>query len=214
MRQFPLIASSRFWGKILAVDNDYWIVECTMSEFPEADDAKENPERMESAGNGANKYTYFVATDIEKSEKKWIQLPNVTPDQIKKCRQIYRLFTGHLQSAVHGRVHFEWNEAVLLRAQISRIASAAIIAPNDFYVKSEEDAEDDDDENPSALEVNEEFQFLENSMSHQSWVHARPHLRLEGRCVKFVEPEVDDEAEEEEGRYICEHACSLLACTL
>lgn len=186
------IEHSRFWGKVQAMNNDYWIVEVQLAEYP--DPAEDQPPKHEDPGKGANEFVYFVTTDIESGE--WVRLKDVTPEQIKKSRSVHRLFTGDLSARVSGRVHFEWTEAELLRAQIARISAATVLAPSEFYQR----AEDEDEESPFAVELNEEFvPNEEGGATEDSWVHSRAHLRLEGRLRKWVEPEKDDDDDDEDG---------------
>jgi len=161
-----------------------------MGEYLEA--AEDAAPRNEDPGKGMNEFVYFVITDLENGE--WKQLPNVTPEQIKTSRQVYRLFTGDLSASVGGRVHFEWTEAELLRAQIARISSSTILCPNEYYVKPEEEDED----NPFAIELNEEFApNEEGGVAEDAWVHQRGHLRLEGRLAKYIEPEKEEDDDED-----------------
>jgi len=184
------IDHSRFWGKIQAMNSEYWIVEVKLAEYPEA--AEDQPPKHEDPGKGANEFVYFVTTNIENGE--WVRLKDVTPEQIKKSRQIHRLFTGDLSARVSGRVHFQWTEAELLRAQIARISASTVLAPTDYYQKPEEE----DEENPFTVELNEEFAANEEGGGSQdAWVHSRGHLRLEGRLFKWVQPEKEDEDEDD-----------------
>jgi len=180
------IEHSRFWGKIQAMNCDYWIVEAKLNEYPEA--PEDQLPKQEDPGKGANEFVYFVTTNIENGT--WIRLKDVTPEQIQKSRQIHRLFTGDLNAKVSGRVHFQWTEAELLRAQIARISGSTVLAPTDYYQKPEEE----DEENPFMVEQNEEFApNEEGGGTEDAWVHQRGHLRLEGRLYKWVEPEKEDE---------------------
>jgi len=191
IRKFQDIENSRFWGKIQAMDNDYWIIEAKLSEYPEP--AEDKPPKNEDPGKGIKEFVYFVTTNIENGE--WVKLNDVTPEQIKKSRQIHRLFTGNLKSKICGRVHFEWTEAELLRAQIARISSSIILSPNEYYQKPEEE----DEENPFLIELNEEYTPNEDGgISQDSWVHSRGHLRIEGRLKKWIEPENEDDDEDQE----------------
>jgi len=191
IRRFPEIENSRFWGKIQAINNDYWIVEAKLSEYPEIPEDK--PPKIEDPGKGINEFVYFVITNIENGE--WIKLNDATPEQIKKSRQVYRLFTGNLSESVGGQTHFEWTESELLRSQIARISSSTILAPTDYYQKPEED----DEENPFIIELNEEFVPNEDGgINEDSWCHSRGHLRLEGRLKKYIKPQYDEEDENNE----------------
>ena len=55
------IENSRFFGKICGIYNDYWILECKLSEYPEA--PENMPKKQEAPGSGCNEFVYFVATD-------------------------------------------------------------------------------------------------------------------------------------------------------
>jgi len=187
--------SSRFWGKVLAMNGDYYVVEAKLTEYPEPAEQAEDapPSRNEDPGKGANEFVYFVTTNIE-GNGEWRQLGDVTAEQIKASRRIHRLFTGDLNAKVGGRVHFAWSEAELLRAQIARISAATVLAPSEFYVRPEED----DEEDPFAMERNEEFAPNEDGgVAVDAWVHSRGHLRLEGRVAKWIAPEKEDEDDEE-----------------
>eukprot|EP00485_Elphidium_margaritaceum_P003177 CAMPEP_0202688172 /NCGR_PEP_ID=MMETSP1385-20130828/3703_1 /ASSEMBLY_ACC=CAM_ASM_000861 /TAXON_ID=933848 /ORGANISM="Elphidium margaritaceum" /LENGTH=536 /DNA_ID=CAMNT_0049343079 /DNA_START=46 /DNA_END=1656 /DNA_ORIENTATION=+ len=187
------IANTRFWGKVHGTRQDYYIVEAKLNAYPEA--AESVPAQQEQPGQGVNEFVYFVCTDLESAS--WTQLEDVSPEQIKKSREIYRLFTGDLSAQVGGRQHFEWNEAQLLRAQIARISCATVVAPAEYYQAAAEEEE----ENSFAVQLNEEFVPAEDGgASTDGWVHSRAHLRLEGRLQKWVEPENEDanEAETEE----------------
>ena len=68
-------------------------------ETPEGADPTLTPEGSE----GANQYTYWVANSVE---GEFIQLPNVTPQQILAAKQLKRMFTGNLDTVVGGHPPF------------------------------------------------------------------------------------------------------------
>lgn len=53
----------------------------------------------------------------------WIQLPDVTPKQIRVARQIYKSLTGYLDHPVITYPDFPGCEINYLRAQIARISA-------------------------------------------------------------------------------------------
>eukprot|EP00488_Nonionellina_sp_1-RS-2012_P002829 TRINITY_DN5722_c0_g1_i1.p1 TRINITY_DN5722_c0_g1~~TRINITY_DN5722_c0_g1_i1.p1 ORF type:complete len:145 (+),score=23.61 TRINITY_DN5722_c0_g1_i1:192-626(+) len=80
IRKYENIENCRFWGKIQAIDHDYYIVESTLSEYPQVPEDK--PPTNEDPGKGCNQYVYFVTTSLENAE--WTKLNDVTPEQLKK----------------------------------------------------------------------------------------------------------------------------------
>lgn len=55
------IETSRFFGKIQGLFDDYWILECKLAEYP--DPPEDKPEKQEPPGAGCNEFVYFVTTD-------------------------------------------------------------------------------------------------------------------------------------------------------
>lgn len=53
----------------------------------------------------------------------WIQLPDVTPKQIRVARQIYKALTGYLDHPIITYPDFPGCEKNYLRAQIARITA-------------------------------------------------------------------------------------------
>lgn len=67
-------------------------------------------------------------------------LPDVRPEQIRGARTLKRLLTGNLQSAVSTYPPFQWDESVLLRAQIARITSTTVLSPSGWFSQEEDEA--------------------------------------------------------------------------
>jgi len=220
VKQHSKITNPRFFGKIYGVENNYFIVETELEEYPdlkaereaaiaanaenaENEENEENEEnkviippeideKMEQPGSGCNKRVYYVCQNLYESQ--WSMLPWLTPDAIKKSRECHTLFTGNLKSIVSGRISFPGNENLFLRCIIERILCSTIISPINYYKKPEEENLDD----PFALECNEEFSSINKEEHHElsGWVHSRGHLRLEGRQNKYIKPETDEENKE------------------
>ncbi|XP_075042091.1 radial spoke head protein 6 homolog A-like [Mixophyes fleayi] len=155
----------------------------------------------EDNGTGANKYVYFVCTEVGAA---WVRLPTVTPAQITAARKIKRLFTGNLDAPVITYPPFLGTEANLLRAQIARISAGTHVSPLGYYQFGEEEG---DEEEEGAVrdtyEENPEFEGIpvaELVDSLSNWVHHVQHILPQGRCV-WVNTAVksEEEMEEEEG---------------
>lgn len=56
----------------------------------------------------------------------WIQLPDVTPKQIRVARQIYKSFTGNLDEPISTYPQFSGTEKAYLRTQIARITAGNV----------------------------------------------------------------------------------------
>jgi len=189
------IAKLQFWGKILGTKADYIILQGELDapaeapETPEGDDPKLTPE----GGDGANKYTYWVANSVDGAFK---QLPDVTPQQIIAARKLKRMFTGNLDTVVGGHPPFPGGtEQGLLRAVIALITSETHIIAKDILKADEED--------PWAIEPNEEDEDfvppttaqLSTSLSH--WQLLNPQLNADGRVRNPESEDADDEDDEE-----------------
>lgn len=104
------------------------------------------------------------------------------------------MLSGNLENKVCGQTYFDGLEKHLLRCQIARIVSSCILAPASYY----NPPEDEDEENPLAIELSEEFEGVEEASSLDSWVHQRGHLRLEGRYVKFKNGDENEDGDDDE----------------
>merc|ERR1719440_754752 len=66
----PGLSKLRFWGKILGIENDYFIAEGVIDGTGEADG------EVEARGTGTNTFSYWVSTG---TSAPWVQLPLVRP---------------------------------------------------------------------------------------------------------------------------------------
>jgi radial spoke head protein 4A len=171
----------RFWGKILGSQKDYYVVE-GVGEAPEEE---ERPSDFEKRGEGVNQFTYWVTDSVFNA---WVELPDVTPEQIKVARKIRKLFTGNLNTTIVSNPHFPGKEKEYLRAQIARITHSTYLEPRGLH-KTVED-------NPMEIENEEEPNYLQ---THQlkdlnNWVHLHQGIL---KCARIVhmEPEVPDDAD-------------------
>ena len=80
-----------------------------------------------------------------------MELPFVTPEQIRCSRYIKKIFTGELNRPVVSSPPFMQTEKYLLKAQIVRITHNCEIAPRGLYAPTED--------NPDEVEFGEEFKM-------------------------------------------------------
>lgn len=183
------LTAVRLFGKIFGTQKDYIIAEAKVPSHPEpAEDVANSKD--EPAGQGVNELCYFVCNTPGGA---WTQLPYVSVQMIKKARNMRRLFTGDLQSAVPGYPHFPWTEAHYLRAQIARIVSATTLAPKGLYSLNS-------DEEVPVVQEDEEYKGspLTELSQLDSWVHCRSYLNKQGRLTKWIAPEKEEEEQGDE----------------
>jgi radial spoke head protein 4A len=120
----------RFWGKFLGLQ-DYYVLQGTSG--LEYDD--QLAKGQEPRGEGANLHTYWVTTDLNAG---WVELPQVTPEQVKLARLIKHIVRGELEADVQGYPKFPGKEKHFLKAQIVRITHACELAPKGLYKMHEE----------------------------------------------------------------------------
>merc|ERR1712048_988347 len=223
----PTMEQCRFWGKIMGLKANYYIVEGKLP--PQDDDDEEESENDGSENNddgdedglpkstwkpvpdvepegkglpGTNMYTYWVTNEPGTG---WVQLDSVKPAHISIARQITKFFTGDLEANVDSFPVFPGQEKHLLRVQIARITHGAYVAPMTYY-QLDEEADLDDPEASAVMEpqLNPDFEgvilrdLLDPSL--QAWVHARPFILNQGRC-DFKDPnkkEGEEEFDEDE----------------
>ena len=82
-----------------------------------------------------------------------MELPFVTPEQIRCSRYIKKILTGELNRPVVSSPPFMQTEKYLLKAQIVRITHNCEIAPRGLYAPLED--------NPDEVEFGEEFKMPE-----------------------------------------------------
>ncbi|OHT01065.1 Flagellar radial spoke protein [Tritrichomonas foetus] len=201
------IATAHFWGKVMGVDRDYYIVEVEFNdgERPHGNENGEEEEKNEEGGEaekdqrppleedtGPNLKNYFVSTALG---GKWTLLPDIKPDQIVASRSIKQMFTGNLNAPVlapPGR--FEGTEKELLRAFIARVVHSCSLAPKGLYNAEETEEEQLDSNAP--IEMEEEW-VPKPIKGMESFVHRTAYILPQGR-VDFWAPEAEEEDENEQ----------------
>ncbi|CAD6993792.1 unnamed protein product [Ceratitis capitata] len=166
----------------------------------------------ELVGAGTNRYSYFVVNNVSDD---WIELPMVTPGQIRASREIKKFLTGDLEADIQSYPCFPGKEKHYLRALIARITAGTYIAPYGYYrtmTKKErraydgiedDEEEEEEEEEPSVLGEGEEDTIdndvmllknekyepeqLESLTDTEKWLHVRPNLLLQGRVIWYDE---------------------------
>lgn len=168
-----VVRGLRLWGKILGTSADYIVAEGLTEPNAAAGAVDPAGNTVERAGEGANKFTYWVCAAPGEA---WTRLPHVSPHQIVAAGAIRRTLTGRLGSLVPGHPPFPGTEAAYLRALIAQISSDTVLAPAGVYVPLEESATFEIGPNP------EEFD-APALMERDSWVHAVLPLNALGRTA-------------------------------
>ena len=75
----------------------------------------------------------------------WVELPLVTPLQVKQSRNFKYVFTGNLEQNINALGKFDAKEKHLLKCVIARITQSCELAPKGLYKLNEE--------NPTILEI-------------------------------------------------------------
>lgn len=154
----------RLWGKIYGTHKDYYVAEGFVAGQDEEGD---KPKGFEERGSGLNTFVYWVT---ENSLSKWIQLPDITPDQLDASRKIKVKLTGDLEHKIITNPFFFGLEKHYLRAQIARISQSTAIMPGGMHKLTED--------NPKEIEPIEFEEGKEYSPSTESqcllknWVHS------------------------------------------
>jgi len=178
------VQSLRFWGKIYGRDKDYYIAE---GEMDVRHQGYSKDKEIDPRGTGLNTLTYWVTDNLLAD---WVELPDVTNQQVEQSRTFKYIFTGDLNAKIQTTSAtgvFQGRERHLLRAQITRITHNTMLAPTGYLSMNEEDQ----------VEIAEDFTSpsSEELGSLETWVHVHPSILKTG---KLVHPEIDPEAEDAE----------------
>lgn len=123
----------RFWGKIYGTNKDYYVVE-GMKDGGEEEGEGADP-NIEKRGDGVNQYVYWVSESVV---DEWIQLPDLSPNDLSSSRRIKVLFSGDLEKDIITNPFFQGKEKNYLRAQIARISHGTTIIPKGLYRLAED----------------------------------------------------------------------------
>jgi radial spoke head protein 4A len=131
---------------------------------------------VEPRGQGANACAYWVSAG---GASPWVRLPAARASHIVAARNVQKLFTGSLDTAISSTPWFPGDERDLLRAQIARITATCKLAVAGWWKVDENDPKkilvdtDEEQGNPQAA-----FADLDQPAG---WVHASPYLLNNGR---------------------------------
>ena len=173
----------RFWGKVLGVQRDYWVIEGVL----DAAEEERSHWSHERRGEGINKLVYWVNDNLLED---WIQLPDATPQQIQAVRQIKHICTGNLNASIDSNPPFPGKERHFLRAQIARITHATSIIPKGLLEIDEESGKE---------KYAEEFNVpgTEELKALEVWGHQHPIILKSGRVTHSIDPATPEEQKEE-----------------
>jgi hypothetical protein len=176
----------RFWGRFYGVEKDYYVAEGMLAGNGAED--IDRPKNFEPRGTGVNTLTYWVTDNVLED---WIELPDITPDQLQVARKIKKLLKGDLNAEIKSYPLFPGKERHLLRAQIARITHGTVLIPKGIYKMSEDDI--------PVLEFEEEQPVLTSDEMGklESWAHLHPHI-LTGNRITHADPEKQFNEEGEE----------------
>ncbi|RUS79178.1 hypothetical protein EGW08_013057 [Elysia chlorotica] len=206
------LKSIRFWGKILGIHKDYFVME---TEFQDGDyesvtgsddEDEEDNRKMAAASQNSDTLSKDVSIceddddEIRPVRKRPVSIPS-EPHGTGTNAKVY--FVCNEQSP-YGRSGFgaenhatfppfPGNEANYLRAQIARIASSTSISPIGYFKFDEEGAEEEEEheETRDTYVRDEEFDGLPSrELSDPSltcWVHHANYILPQGRTV-WVNP--------------------------
>lgn len=169
-----VVRGLRLWGKFLGNGGDYIVAE-GRSEPGASAAAAVDPagNTVERAGEGANKFTYWVCSAPGEA---WTRLPHASPHTVVAAGAIRRTLTGRLGSLVPGHPPFPGNEAAYLRSLIAQISADTVLAPSGVYVPLEDSPVFEIGPNPDEFDA-------PALMERDSWVHAVLPLNALGRTA-------------------------------
>lgn len=181
----------KLWGKIKGTEKDYYVVEGTL-DAGEAAEGEEQAEGFEPRGSGVNKFVYYVCNG---PLDKWIQLPDLKPQDIINARSIKFHFSGDVDRSICTNPFFFGTEKIYLRAQIARISMSTSIVPKSLFRLQEENKREIEDNAP------EEGDIVKPSVSEMTdiskWAHYQPSILLQGKVTHKEGKPLDGEEEVE-----------------
>jgi len=173
----PGLTKLRFWGKILGIENDYFIAEGVVDGTGTADG------EVEARGTGANTFCYFVSTG---TSAPWTQLGLVRPEHIVAARKVKHIMTGNLEADVLTMPFFPGKEKHFLRAQIARISSSSCLAIAGYL-------QADDETGGITDSPDFEFPQHEELTSQDKWVHSHAFIHMNGATTWPNPDDIEDE---------------------
>lgn len=173
----------RLWGKIRGTEKDYYIAEGTLDAGEGGDGQAEG---MEERGTGVNKNVYWVCNSPLED---WVQLPDLTPEDIKNARNIKYLFSGDVNRPIFTNPFFMPTEKTLLRAQIARISQSTTLTAKGLYRFKEDDIREIEENTPEEGEIKKPS--VSEMTNLEMWQHFSPSILNQGR-VKHMEPKPAD----------------------
>lgn len=185
----------RFWGIFSTPNGNLYVAEADIDLEHHGDDSFLPPvgpyDVPAEIGVGVNRFVYYVT---KSPFDEWRRLPDCRPSDISLSRKITWQLTGDLEAAVHSFVPFEVTEEIYLRALISRITSATMLAPNGYIIEyqpeeeeeqnePEQEGEEEEEKEPPPKQLRLVFdtEYEGCEVDSVEWVHVRPFILPQGR---------------------------------
>jgi len=190
------ISALRLWGLLNTPNGVLYVAEADigienrLEEAPSVGPYDVPPE----IGVGVNRFVYYVTSS---PFDEWIRLPDLRPSDIVQSRKSNWQITGDLSAKVNSFVPFDVTEDIYIRAMISRVASAATIAPQGYLIEFVPEEEEEKNEQPEEedqkakapkqlkLVVDPNFEGVD--IESVEWAHVRPFILPQGRET-YVKP--------------------------
>jgi hypothetical protein len=113
----------------------------------------------------------------------WVELPDVTPEQMKSARLFKYYFSGELYSEVTNSFnYFPGYEIHLLKCQILRILHGSFIVPSGF-LKPKSEVEEGMEGKLVELDSDFVIPAIEDLNGQDKWVHEFANILLAGRII-------------------------------
>lgn len=182
----------KFWGKIYGKYNDYYIIQMERKENKSLI-TKYSPNKPDPSGIvGANQYLFYASNHLLEN---WIELPEVSGEQIKISRLFKYLFSGNLSAKVDSFVPFPGNEAHLLKCCILRIMHSTSIVPDGYLEIKQIDKSLETygiELSDKITQVKEDFTLTstnEEMSAPERWVHQYAYISDKGKIIDIVPEE-------------------------
>lgn len=184
------VSKMRFWGKILGKEQDYYIVQIEYKQPQIITKYTAKKDHEPRYNEGANYYVFYATNDLLGD---WVELPDVTYEQIRISRLFKYYLSGNLNRKVKSFIDFPGKEAHLLKCTIIRIMHATSIVPEGLLeMKNIENAQE-----IYGIELNDKltqnvqgFQLQatnEEIMNAEKWVHEYAYIYNNGKIINLTE---------------------------
>ena len=173
------VKSLRFFGRVQGTRSDYYVLEAQPKAYPAPAEQADSPAE-ETGALGANRYTYYVSSNVGGPEH-WTKLDPVTTEQLRIAPHLRRYVTGDLDAAVGGHPAFPGTEGQYLHAVLCHIAANTSVCPADYFAAGEGDDDAEFRSQENNIAPAEEISIdLEALAAAGGWSHYVPGINAIG----------------------------------